>query len=97
MDSRCGDERRFVHHRRGGAIEGGLLAYAACDVGQTAVEVRADLDVARLDAAASRGDSLNALREVLDDVGGELHADARHGRDLLGGGLAEFLDAAEGL
>ena len=38
----------------GGAIEGGLLAYAAYDVGKTAVEVKADLDAGRLDAAASK-------------------------------------------
>jgi hypothetical protein len=53
LDSRCGDERRFAHHRRG-AIEGGLLAYAAYDVGKTAVEVKADRDAGRLDAAASK-------------------------------------------
>lgn len=38
----------------GGAIEGGLLAYAAYDVGKTAVEVKVDLDAGRLDAAASK-------------------------------------------
>lgn len=38
----------------GGATEGGLLAYAAYDVGKTAVEVKADLDAGRLDAAASK-------------------------------------------
>ena len=81
----------------GGAIEVGVVAYAASDTGKTAVDVKADLDAGRLDAAANKVGFLNALREVLDDVGRQLHADARHGRDLLGGGLAQFLDAAEGL
>jgi hypothetical protein len=35
-------------------IEGGLLAYAAYDTGKTAVDVKADLDAGRLDAAASK-------------------------------------------
>jgi hypothetical protein len=38
----------------GGVIEGGLLAYAAYDVGKTAVEVKEDIDAGRLDAAASK-------------------------------------------
>ena len=38
----------------GGVIEGGLLAYAAYDTGKTAVDVKADLDAGRLDAAASK-------------------------------------------
>jgi hypothetical protein len=38
----------------GGAIEGGLITYAAYDVGKTAVEVKEDLDAGRLDAAASK-------------------------------------------
>ncbi len=38
----------------GGAIEGGLLAYAAYDTGKTVVGVKADLDAGRLDAAASK-------------------------------------------
>ena len=38
----------------GGAIEGGLLAYAAYDVGKTAVEVKEDIAAGRLDAAASK-------------------------------------------
>lgn len=38
----------------GGAIEGGLLAYAAYDVGKTAVEVKDDIAAGRLDAAASK-------------------------------------------
>jgi len=38
----------------GVVAETGLVAYAAYDVGKTAVEVKADLDAGRLDAAASR-------------------------------------------
>jgi hypothetical protein len=38
----------------GGVIEGGLLAYAAYDVGKTAVEVKEDIEAGRLDAAASK-------------------------------------------
>ena len=38
----------------GGAIEGGLITYAAYDVGKTAVEVKEDLVAGRLDAAASK-------------------------------------------
>jgi len=38
----------------GVAIKRGFLAYAAYDVGKTAVEVKEDLDAGRLDAAASK-------------------------------------------
>ena len=53
----------------GVAIEGGLLAYATCDVGKTALEVKEDIDAGRLDAAAGRSGFLNALCEVVDDIG----------------------------
>ena len=38
----------------GTVTEIGLIAYAAYDVGKTAVEVKEDLDAGRLDAAASK-------------------------------------------
>jgi hypothetical protein len=38
----------------GTVTEVGLVAYAAYDVGKTAVEVKEDLDAGRLDAAASK-------------------------------------------
>ena len=69
----------------GTVTEGGLLAYAACDVGKTAVEVKEDLDADRLDAAAGRSGLLNALCEVVDDVGCQLRADAADFGDFLGG------------
>jgi len=53
----------------GTVTEGGLLAYAACDVGKTALEVKEDIDAGRLDAAATRSVFLNALCEVVDDIG----------------------------
>jgi hypothetical protein len=48
----------------GTVTEGGLLAYAACDVGKTALEVKEDIDAGRLDAAANKVGFLNALREL---------------------------------
>lgn len=69
----------------GGAIEGGLLAYAAYDVGKTAVEVKEDIAAGRLDAADGRGGFLNALREKLKDIGRQLHADATDFGHFLGG------------
>jgi hypothetical protein len=53
----------------GTVTEGGLLAYAACDVGKTALEVKEDIDAGRLDAAANKVGFLNALCEVVDDIG----------------------------
>ncbi len=83
------------YHRRG-AIEGGLLAYAAYDVGKTAVEVKADLDAGRLDAAASHSGFLNALCEKLDDVGCQLRADASDFGHFLGGRFTQLLNTTEG-
>lgn len=80
----------------GGAIEGGLLAYAAYDVGKTAVEFKADLDAGRLDAADGRGGFLNALREKLEDIGRQLHADATDFGHFLGGRFTQLLNTTEG-
>jgi len=79
----------------GTVTEVGLIAYAAYDVGKTAVEIKEDLDAGRLDAAASRSGFLNALCEVVDDVGRQLHADAADFGDFLGGTFAQLLDATE--
>ncbi len=79
----------------GGAIEGGLLAYTAYDVGKTAVEVKGDIAAGRLDASDGSDGILNALREKLDDVGCQLRADATDLGHFLGGRFTQFLNATE--
>ena len=53
----------------GTVTEVGLVAYAAYDVGKTAVEVKEDLDAGRLDAAASK---VGGLTDTIIGGGGPM-------------------------